>query len=55
MRGGLLFCHYFELSGAKNMFSEPNINTSSLLEKGAKGKKMISKKSLYYIASNIPY
>ena len=26
------------LSGAKKMFSEPNINTSPLLEKGAKGK-----------------
>jgi hypothetical protein len=26
------------LSGAKKMFSEPNINTSPLLEKGAKGR-----------------
>jgi hypothetical protein len=25
-------------SGAKKMFSEPNINTSPLLEKGAKGR-----------------
>jgi hypothetical protein len=38
MRGGLLFCHYFE-KRSKNYVSEPNINTSSLQEKDAKGKK----------------
>jgi hypothetical protein len=46
------------LSGAKKMFSEPNINTSPLLEKGAKGKiKYFDKKSLYEIACtcNTPY
>ena len=36
MRWGFLVCHF--LSGAKKMFSEPNINTSPLLEKSAKGK-----------------
>jgi len=32
------------LSGAKKMFSEPNINTSPLLEKGAKGREGQNKK-----------